>query len=337
MTDGVLERLDGIDEVRVEWAALAEAAQNPFATPEWCEGWLAHIGGDTEPHLFAARRDDGTLVAILPLVVTRGRYVRKARFLGFGPSNELGPIASPDDREAAGSALTKALTATTRDWDVFIGEQLPGSGWADRLGATLVGRKADPVVRGTWGSWDEYLASRSSNFRQELRRKGRRLAERGLAFREVENASQLGDALDVLFELHRARWGDEASRWFSGREQFHRDFSRVAFERGWLRVSVLELDGRPVAAYHGLRFGATAWSYQFGRDPSEDSSSVGLIMTAHAVRGSIEEGATAFRLGPGNQPYKLRFATGDDGLETVGRARGLRGRAALLAARRRSA
>ena len=78
-----------------EWAALAEAAQNPFATPEWCEAWLAHIGGDTEPHLFAARRDDRTLVAILPLVVTRGRYVRKARFLGFGPSNELGRSARP--------------------------------------------------------------------------------------------------------------------------------------------------------------------------------------------------------------------------------------------------
>ena len=183
-------------------------------------------------------------------------------------------------------------------------------------------------MRGAWGSWDQYLASRSSNFRQELRRKGRRLAERGLAFREVEDASQLGDALDVLFELHRARWGDEASRWFSGREQFHRDFSQVALERGWLRVLLLELDGRPVAAYHGLRFGATAWSYQFGRDPSEDSSSVGLLMTAHAVR-ALDRGRRD-RVPPraGNQPYKMRFATGDDGLETVGRARGLRGRAA---------
>jgi CelD/BcsL family acetyltransferase involved in cellulose biosynthesis len=332
----VLERLGSIGEARAEWAALAESAQNPFATPEWCEAWLKHIGGDCEPHLFAARQQDGTLVAIVPLVVARGRYVRKARFLGFGPSNELGPIASADDREAAASALTEALAATRRNWDVFIGEQLPGNGWADRLGATLVGRKADPVVRGAWGSWDDYLASRSSNFRQELRRKQRRLGERGLAFREVEDASQLDGALDVLFELHRERWGEQASRWFAGREQFQRDFSRVAFERGWLRVSVLELEGRPVAAYHGLRFGDSGWSYQFGRDPAEDSSSVGLIMTAHAVRGSIEEGATAFRLGPGNQPYKLRFATGDDGLETVGRARGMRGRAALAAANRRA-
>ena len=337
MTDNglVLERLGGVDDALEEWAALAEAANNPFATPEWCEAWLAHIGVDLRLHLFAGRREDGTVEVIVPLVVGRGRYVRKARFLGFGPSNELGPIATPESREAAASLLRKALEATSREWDVFIGEHLPGAGWDHSVGATLVGRKADPVVLGPWASWDDYLASRSSNFRQELRRKERRLRERGLTVHDVREASELDGALDVLFELHRARWGDQASRWFAGREAFQREFDRVAFERGWLRVTVLELEGRPVVAYQGLRFGDSEWSYQFGRDTSEDSSSVGLIATAHAVRRSMEEGATAFRLGPGGQAYKLRFATGDDGLETIGRARGLRGRAALLAAKRR--
>jgi CelD/BcsL family acetyltransferase involved in cellulose biosynthesis len=331
----VLEPLEGVDEAREEWAALAGAAGNPFATPEWSEAWLAHIGVDFGLHLFAGRRADGTLVTIVPLVVARGRYVRKARFLGFGPSNELGPIAAPENREAASSLLRQALAVTRGEWDVFIGESLPGSGWDRRVGASLVGREADPVVRGPWASWDDYLVSRSSNFRQELRRKERRLHERGLTVREVREASELDGALDALFELHRARWGGQASRWFAGLEAFQREFDRVAFERGWLRVSVLELEGRPVVAYQGLRFGDSEWSYQFGRDTSEDSSSVGLVATAHAVRRSMEEGATAFRLGPGDQRYKLRFATGDDGLETIGLARGLRGRAALLAAKHR--
>lgn len=335
MTELRLEPLDAVDEARAEWAALAVAAERPFASPEWCELWLRHIGADVAVHLFAARRRDGTLAAVAPLVVTRGRHVRKARFLGFGPSNELGPLAP--DPDSGAWALREALTATRAAWDVFLGEHLPGNGWAGRIGATLVERKPDPFVRGSWESWDDYLASRSSNFRQELRRKERRLDERGLAFREVREASELGAALDVLFELHRARWGDEASRWFAGREAFQREFAKVALERGWLRVSLMELEGRAVAAYHGFRYGSTEWSYQFGRDPAVDAGSVGLIITAHAVRRSIGEGATTFRLGPGGQQYKLRFATGDDGLETIGRARGLRGRAALLAARRRAA
>jgi CelD/BcsL family acetyltransferase involved in cellulose biosynthesis len=330
-----LEPLGGIDEVRTEWSALAEASANPFLTPEWCEAWQDHIGLDFRLRLFGGRREDGSLAAIVPLVVTQGRYVRKARFLGFGPANELGPVAGPAERENAAAMLRQALEATRRDWDVFLGEYLIGEGWTDRVGGTLVGRKANPVVRGAWKSWDDYLASRSAGFRQELRRKERRLAERGLAYRVVSERAELESGLDVLFELHRARWGDHASRWFAGHEAFQRAFSSAALDRGWLRLCILELDGRPAAAYHGFRFGEAEWSYQFGRDPSEEGSSVGFIIAAHAVRRSLEEGATEFRLGPGAQQYKVRFATEDPGLETIGLAHGLRGRASLLAARRR--
>jgi CelD/BcsL family acetyltransferase involved in cellulose biosynthesis len=330
-----LERLGSVDQVRAEWSALAWASRNPFLTPEWCELWLAHIGVDCRLHLFAGRRDGEALAAIVPLVVTRSRYFRKARFLGFGPAQELGPLADPADREAAVELLRQALTATRREWDVFLGDHLPGGDWAPGVGGTLLARKASPAVRGPWESWDGYLASRSSNFRQELRRKERRLSDRGLLYREVSEGSELDRALDVLFELHRARWGDDASIWFAGQEAFQRAFSRTALERGWLRLRLLELDGRPAAAYYGFRFGEVERSYQFGRDPSETRSSVGLVLVAHAVRRSLEEGATEFKLGPGAQLYKTRFATEDPGLETVGLARGLRGRAAIMAAKKR--
>ncbi len=325
--------LAGIAEVRADWSRLAEASGNPFGTPDWCEAWLDHIGRDCRVRLFGERDEHGNLIAIAPLAITHGRYVRKARLLGFGPSNELGPISAPADAEAATELLRHALAETSSEWDVFLGEYLPGEGWAPKLGARRVRRTASPVVRGEWESWDDYLATRSSGFRQELRRKERRLQERGLRYRDATD--DLEPALDALFELHRARWGDQASRWFAGQEAFQRAFSRAAFERGWLRLRILELDGRPAAVYHGFRFGAAEWSHQFGRDPAYDDLSVGLLVTAHAVRRAFEEGAAGFQLGPGAQPYKFRFATEDPGLETVGRARTLRGRASLLAERRR--
>jgi CelD/BcsL family acetyltransferase involved in cellulose biosynthesis len=325
--------LAGIAEVRAGWSRLAEASGNPFATPEWCETWLDHIGRDCRVRLFGERNKAGSLIAIAPLAITRGRYVRKARLLGFGPSNELGPISSPAHGEAATELLRHALAETSPEWDVFLGEYLPGEGWAPKLGARRVRRTASPVVRGRWQSWDDYLATRSSGFRQELGRKERRLQERGLCYRDVTD--DLEPALDALFELHRARWGDQASRWFAGQEPFQRAFSRAAFERGWLRLRILELDGRPAAVYHGFRFGVAEWSHQFGRDPAYDDLSVGLLVTAHAVRRAFEEGAAEFHLGPGAQPYKFRFATEDPGLETVGLARTLRGRASLVAEQRR--
>jgi CelD/BcsL family acetyltransferase involved in cellulose biosynthesis len=332
-----IEPLTGLDPVRDEWSELARRQGNLFATPEWGEAWLAHIGDQLrlEPRLYAARRPDGSLAVILPLVVVGGRYVRKLRLLGFGPANELGPIAAPDDRQAAAQALGRALAATRREWDLFLGDNLPGTGWRERIGGAIVRREGSPVVAGAWPSWDDYLATRTPDFRQELRRKERRLAEQGLEYRLVTREEELGRALDLLFGLHRARWGEEASFWFAGQEPFHRAFARVALANGWLRLRLLELDGEPVAAYQGFRFEGAEWSYQYGRAPSARRGSVGLILIAHAVREALAQGVRDFRFGPGAQEYKVRFSTSDPGLETVGVARGVRGRMALWAARRR--
>ena len=330
-----LERLGGVDEARADWEQLATASGNPFATLEWTETWLEHAAGPYVPHLFLARDPGGRTAAIVPLVIARGRYVRKARFLGFRAANQVGPICAPEDAELGDEALRRVLAATRRDWDVFLAENLPGTGWDARLGAKAIRTKGAPLVRGPWKSWDDYLASRTRNLRSELRRKERRLQEQGLTHTTVRTAEELEPALDALFDLHRGRWGSEASPFFSGLETFHRAFARAASARGWVRLLVLELDGRPVAANYSLRFGDAEWSYQLGRDLRLEHASVGLIGCAIAVRGAFAEGATEFRLGPGEQPYKLRLANDNSSLDTVGIAHGLRGRASLMAARRR--
>lgn len=330
-----LESITVPDELRSEWTSLAERAANPFWTVEWCELWLEHVPLELRPVLFAALRSDDSVAAIIPLVVVRGRYVRKARFLGFGAANELGPIAVSDDVEPAARALRRSLDECRASWDVFLGESLPGPGWADRLGGSVAWRKANPVVVGPWPDWDEYLVTTGRSFRQTLRRRERRLLDRGAEIHAVTSDDELEPRLDQLFQLHRARWGAGASRWFAGMETFHRAFAAVALRRGWLRLRVLEVAGEPAAAYLGYRMGHTEWSYQLGRDPAYDTSSVGLVVAADAIRSALAEGARVFNLGPGDQSYKRHFATADDGIETVGIARGVRGRLSLAAAKRR--
>ena len=329
-----LEPFAGVAEARAEWEELAAASRSPFATVEWSEAWLEHAAHGCRKLLFAARQNRAA-VAILPLVVVEGRYVRKARFLGYGAANELGPVCAPENRELGAAALRLALEETRDEWDVFVGESLPGGGWDERLGAKLVGRESSPVARGPWTSWEAYLGSRSRSLRKELRQKESRLP--GLRYRTVAAAEELEPALDALFALHRARWGADASPFFAGEERFHRAFAAAAFARGWVRLRLLEVDGRPVAANYGIRFGEAEWSYQHGRDPEFEDASVGSLVFARSLREAFAEGARAFWLGPGPQSYKRRFADDDPGLETVGIARGLRGRASVLAAKRRAA
>ena len=136
---------------------------------------------------------------------------------------------------------------------------------------------------------------------------------------------------DTLVRLHHARWGEPRS-FTEQRTAFHRDFA--ARVRARMAASLVPRGGgRAVAAWYGFRFGDVEWYYQSGRDPDWDRSSVGLTLLARTLQGAFDDGMSAYAFLRGDEAYKQRFATRDEGLETVALARGPRGRAAISAAR----
>src|SRR5439155_17070455 len=115
-------------------------------------------------------------------------------------------------------------------------------------------------------------------------------------------------------------------------ESFHREFAQVALDRGWLRLWILELDGRPAAAWYGFRFGGVETYYQSGRDPAADRLAVGFVLLVQTIRAALKDGIREYRFGRGAESYKYRFASEDPGLETVAVATRPLGRAAIRAA-----
>ena len=320
----------GLDELASEWTALAASGGNPFGTHEWASCWWRHHGGDRKPLVVAGRAADGRLVTVLPLYLWATRPLRILRFIGHGAGDQLGPVHAPGDRETAAALARQALAEL--GWDVFVGEQLPARAlWSDLLGARVIRREGSPVLAAPDGGWPAYLAGRSANFRQQLGRKERNLGRRHqVGLRLVEDPGQLPAAMDTLFALHRLRWGDDSG--FLPREAFHREFAAVALERGWLRLWLLELDGRPAAAWYGLRLGGVEHYYQSGRDPAFDNLSAALVLLAHTIRSAFEDGVGEYRFGRGQDPYKYRFTDQDPGLETITSTRGPAAGAALGAA-----
>jgi CelD/BcsL family acetyltransferase involved in cellulose biosynthesis len=329
-----LERIDDLASLREEWTALAERAGNLFATWEWAETWWQVYGGDRPLRVTACRDAGGRLVALLPLYLARGRPARTLRFLGHGPADQLGPICAPEDRADAAAALHRVLRDGGRGWDLLVAERLaPAEGWAEAIGGRVVHREDSPTLTIGGQSFDEFLASRSRNFREQVRRRERKLRREHEVEIRLSDADRLDGDMDTLFRLHDARWSEGESSALSGhRERFHRDFARRALERGWLRLWVLEADGAPRAIWYGFRFAQMDWYYQSGRDPEWERQSVGFVLLAHTIRQAFDDGMLEYRLLRGGEEYKGRFASGDAGLETVALPRGLLGRGALLAA-----
>jgi CelD/BcsL family acetyltransferase involved in cellulose biosynthesis len=331
----VVEPIDDLESLRAEWSALGGRTGNLFATWEWNSLWWEQLGRG-RPLLVAACRDErGALVGLLPayLASTAGP-ARLIRLLGHGQGDRLGPICMPADRARVAAALRGALRS--RPWAnaLLVADQLPAEeGWNALLGARTVTREASPVLELSTSDWDEFLAGRSTSLRKQIRYQERRLArEHPVRFRLADDAQALPAALDALSALHGTRWGREGAPEFALAQGFHRAFAARALERGWLRLWLLEVDGHPVAAWHGFRFGGADWHYQSGRDPAWERYSVGAVLLAHTIRDCVEAGRSRYLFLRGDEPYKLRFATADPGLETVALGTGVLGRAALLAA-----
>jgi CelD/BcsL family acetyltransferase involved in cellulose biosynthesis len=328
-----LELHSDLDAIREEWTVLAERCGNPFATWEWAATWWDHFGGDRSLLITACRRPDGTLAAIIPLYLSTRGGIRMARFVGHGVGDVLGPICAKQDAVLAASALRQTVAAQGRRWDLLLAERMPKGTLPKPLSAHVLQEEASPLLPIDGASWEEFLASCSSNMRGQIRNKRRRLERKhGARFRLTDERSRVGDDFDTLVRLHHARWGEPRS-FTEQRTAFHREFAARAFERGWLRLWFLEVEGRAVAAWYGFRFGDVEWYYQSGRDPEWDRSSVGLTLLARTLQGAFDDGISAYAFLRGDEAYKQRFATRDEGLETVALARGPRGRAAISAAR----
>jgi CelD/BcsL family acetyltransferase involved in cellulose biosynthesis len=320
--------VDSLDALREEWSALAPLSGNVFSTFEWAQTWWRRYGRE-RPLVVACSVGTAT-VALLPLYLWSRRPVRIVRFIGHGPADQLGPICAAPARATAAEALGRA--AQQVDVDLVLAELLPrGDAWRDSLGESPLVVESSPTIS-LDGGWDAYLERRSANLRQQIRRRARQLHRRhAVRFRLAATPDGLDDDLTLLFALHRARWGPEASA-FVRFESFHRDFARVALERGWLRLWFLEVDERPAAAWYGFRFSGVESYYQAGRDPGFRDTSVGLILLAHSIREAAEDGMKEYRLLRGAEAFKLRLADADQDVETFAIARGVRGRVARRAA-----
>jgi CelD/BcsL family acetyltransferase involved in cellulose biosynthesis len=330
MSDLELEPVNDLNEFSREWSLLAERSGNVFSTWEWSSIWWRHFGDGRRLLLTACRDGEGRMLAILPLYLSTTRPVRTIRLLGHGPADQLGPICDRADIEKASRCLKRALAERCPPWDLFIGEQLRGDqGWSKLLGGTALRRDASPVLRVDGNTWEQFLSSRTSNFRGQVRRRERKLArEHRLRYRLSEPDRLLED-LDTLFRLHESQRNDA---FLGPRKDFHREFAAVALERGWLRLWVMEVNDQPVAVWYGLRFGGAECYYQSGRDSAWDGYSVGFVLLAHSMREAFNDGMREYRLLRGSESYKERFATEDHGLETIGVSRTAAGRASLWAA-----
>jgi CelD/BcsL family acetyltransferase involved in cellulose biosynthesis len=316
----IVTEIGEVKALASEWRPLAERRGNAFVTPEWFLAWLRHCGQGWEPRVAVVRAPQGTLRGILPLVSSIKSGHPAVRSCAVG--DYFHPVADVRDEEAVAIAAAPALAPRDRGPRSVLLENVDaGGGWwralADASPAPLAtverAESVLPFVELAGLSWDDYLARRSRQLRSQLGRKLRSLRRKhDVRFRRTQRSEEVAADLGILFRLHDARWAErpEASGLADPAiRAFHLEFATIALERGWLRLTVMEVDGEPIAALYGWLIGGRWSYYQAGFDPAWSRHSPGFLLLAETIREAIADGASEYDMLLGEEAFKRRFAT----------------------------
>lgn len=324
----LITELEAVTPFEDEWRELAVLRGNAFITPEWFRAWWGHRPDSIEPLLVAVRRPDGGLAGVVPLVLDAQRRPRAIRFAGATWGDRFGLAARTEDESEVAAAAIAAIQEKHLDRYMLDLDHVDvdAAWWRElqrssgkHFARVEQQRFEVPFVDLTGLDWESYLATRSRNFRQQLRQRERRLHEAHDVVYRVATEETLELDLAHLFSLHERRWAEQGTTALKtpGVAGFLRAFAIAASERGWIRLRLLEVDGAPVAAFLGWRLGDAYAFYQSGFDPAWASHSVGTLLMADTVRSALDEGAAEFDMLLGDETYKKRFANASREVHTV--------------------
>ncbi|MEM6329351.1 MAG: GNAT family N-acetyltransferase [Planctomycetota bacterium] len=310
------EQLTGIAEA---WDRLA--AGHPMRGHAWAESWWRHYGGG---QLFVVTVTEAErIVGLAPWrIEASARHGRAIRWLGDGEvcSDHLTLLAAEGQQQHAVDAIADFLSEDFNAWDLLrLDDTDTDDAGLDLLCRAFADRGARYQTRGAgacWrialpGDWDAYLASQSKSHRKQLRRTERGVMQSGACrLHAVTSHDDWRRAWPLFVDLHQRRRqslgepGCFASPRFAA---FHAEVSQRLLELGQLRLSWLELDGRPAAAEYQFAGAGCVFAYQGGLEPELLDQQPGRISSIFAIRAAMDAGAKAYDLLRGDEPYKAHW------------------------------
>jgi CelD/BcsL family acetyltransferase involved in cellulose biosynthesis len=298
-----------VEPIAAEWEALADrTATSPFARAGWFRVWSYAFGRGRS--LIVAVRRDGKLAAVAPFEL-HGRIVRSATNW-HTPEYEL----TAEDQAAAQTLAAAVLAHRPRRLELHF---LDPQGLALRAFRAAAGEaryrvllrsvQQSPYVP-TDGDWND-SARRLKALLKETARQRRRLDESGAVSVDMHTGGAgTEQALEACLQLEQAGWKGKRGTAIASRPEtraFYTGLARWAADRGWLRLTLLSLDGRPLAFELNLEAGGSIYSLKTAYDESYRRLAPGKLLSEAIIRDAFERDIRTYEcLGAADQ-YKLQW------------------------------
>jgi len=308
--------------VEAAWRAFQDAADcTAFQSFEWLSAWQRHVGAPAgvAPQIVVAR-DQGGVLAMLPLAVVRRGLLRELTWLGSDLCDYNAPLLAPDFARRLDAAAFAALwrrvleaIAARAPFDIVRLEKMPAAVGAQANPMTALAVTLNPsgcyatALGADFQSF--YEAKRSSATRARDRSKRKRLAACGdIAFVTAADAASANAVLDVLMTQKAAAFakrgiGNIFAR--PGYAEFYRALAAAAPARDLVHVSALKVGQETAAANFALTFkGRYYYVLSSYTDGDMARFGPGAAHLHELFRYAIERGCTVFDFTIGDEPYK---------------------------------
>lgn len=320
----IIEDPAGLEGECDAWDALAVEAARPLTSPAWMLPWWRHLAPPNAQLRVVLARDGDELVGVAPYWARHGPLgFVEYQLLAAGHGQRLAPLARHGRAEEVAAAAATALShadprpATVRvdatDVDSLWPQALR-SGWPGLLRPWVRCDRvlSAPVLEIDGRGFEDWLQSKSKNFRQQMRG-GRRKLEKAGAHARMSGPDELERDISALVSLHHERWSTRggSSVMEPAVERLLLDAGRDLVASKRFRLWLIELDGRPVSAHLFVAAGGEVVYWNGGFDPAFSQYKPALQTLLAAVEDAFERGDRRVDFGRGAHPYKQRFAEGD--------------------------
>ena len=155
-------------------------------------------------------------------------------------------------------------------------------------------------------SWADYLAARPGALRETIRRRlGQAERDPAIALEMIDSPAGLEAGIAAYEEVYARSW-KQAEPF----PRFSAVLMRAAARAGALRLGLLRLNGRPIAAQYWTVVGGTATVLKLAHDEAARARSPGTVLTAAMIRSLLErEGVAELDFGRGDDAYKALWSS----------------------------
>jgi CelD/BcsL family acetyltransferase involved in cellulose biosynthesis len=164
------------------------------------------------------------------------------------------------------------------------------------------------------GDWEAFWTAQSQRFKKTVRNVANRVERLGrVVVEELSATASAEDCMQVFASVADRSWKAElpiSLRRNPSIRRFFEVLTSVLHARGQLRLWTLRLDGLPIATEYHVHDGDTVYALRSDFDDRYREASPGAYLNDQIVRLYFNRKVRIYDMGPGDNPYKHRWANG---------------------------